>query len=238
MVNQIVDKEQKILDQLIAFQNMLIETSVFEAEDTPPAPTQRISRRDISGFFPPYSLTEIGNTASKNYKKMNKNFHEIGVTERRLAHDQNILTQKFNAISVSEKTLLRKSLFIELRSFTQSHFNDYMFKLTQIYQHAKLHKTYDILFNLLRETQFCEFSECFSNPIFSILKPSTIRASVTTLKQSLAKAVYISCTILPNYRTSIYSHTIALLNPKNELHFPKDQLPSLKLHDLINPQKI
>ena len=36
MVNQIVAKEQKILDQLIAFQNMLIDTSVFQAEDTPP----------------------------------------------------------------------------------------------------------------------------------------------------------------------------------------------------------
>ena len=74
LVNQIVDKEQKILDQLLAFQNMLIETSVFEAGDTPPAeagdappaPAQRLSRRDISGFFSPYSLTEIGNTASKN----------------------------------------------------------------------------------------------------------------------------------------------------------------------------
>ena len=62
---------------------------------------------------------------------MNKNFHQIGVTERRLAHDQNILNQKFNQITKSEKTLLRKSLFIELRSFTQSHFNDFMFKLTQ-----------------------------------------------------------------------------------------------------------
>ena len=53
MVNQIVDKEQKILDQLIAFQNMLIETSVFAAEDTPLVPTDRISRRHIPGFFFP-----------------------------------------------------------------------------------------------------------------------------------------------------------------------------------------
>ena len=245
IVTQIIDKEQKILDQLLAFRNMLIQTSVFEAgdapfsvaQDEPPAPQGRLTR-DISGFFSPYSLTEIGQTASKNYKRMNRNFHAIGVTERRLSHDQNVLAQKFSEITVVEKTLLRKSLFIEFRSFTQSHFNDYMFKLTQIYQHAKLHKTYDILFALLRDTQFCQFSECFSNPIFTIIKPSTITASVTTLKQSLAKAVYISCTILPNYRTSIYSHTIALLNPQNELHFQQDKLPSLKLQDLVNPQKI
>ena len=241
MVNQIISKEQEILDQLTAFQNMLIDTSVFQKEKTPLTPTdltKDISKRDISGFFSPYSLTEVGNTAAKNYKRMNKNFHQIGVTERRLAHDQNTLTQKFNQITKSEKTLLRKSLFIELRSFTQSHFNDFMFKLTQIYTHTKLHRTYDILFGLLRDNEFCEFSECFSTPIFTILKPSEITATVTTLKQSLAKAAYISCTILPNYRTSVYSHTIALLNLKNELHFPKDQLPSLTLNDLINPKKI
>ena len=84
MVNQIISKEQKILDQLTAFQNMLIDTSVFQTEETPPMPTERISKRDISVFFSPYSLTEVGNTASKNYKKMNKNFHQIGVTERRM----------------------------------------------------------------------------------------------------------------------------------------------------------
>ena len=125
MVNQIISKEQEILDQLTAFQNMLIDTSVFQKEKTPLTPTdltKDISKRDISGFFSPYSLTEVGNTAAKNYKRMNKNFHQIGVTERRLAHDQNTLTQKFNQITKAEKTLLRKSLFIELRSFTQSHF--------------------------------------------------------------------------------------------------------------------
>ena len=245
IVAQIINKEQEILNQLLAFRDMLIQTSVFEAgaspfsvtQDEPSAPQDRLTR-DISGFFSPYSLTELGQTASKNYKKMNRNFHAIGVTERRLSHDQNVLAQKFSEITTVEKTLLRKSLFIEFRSFTQSHFSDYMFKLTQIYQHAKLHETYDILFALLRDTQFCQFSQCFSNPIFTIVKQGTITASVTTLKQSLAKAVYISCTILPNYRTSIYSHTIAILNPQNELHFQQDKLPSLKLQDLVNPEKI
>ena len=246
IVAQIINKEQEILNQLLAFRDMLIQTSVFEAagdspfsvlQDDPPPPQDRLTR-DISGFFSPYSLTELGQTASKNYKKMNQNFHNIGVTERRLSHDQNVLAQKFTEITTIEKTLLRKSLFIEFRSFTQSHFQDYMFKLTQIFQHAKLHESYDILFSLLRDTQFCEFSQCFSNPIFTIVKEGTITASVTTLKQSLAKAVYISCTILPTHRTSIYSHTIAILNPQGELHFQQDKLPSLKLQDLVNPKKV
>ena len=142
----------------------------------PPPQTRLV--RDISGFFSPYSLTEVGQTASKNYVKMNSNFHNIGVTERRLAHDQNVLAMKFTEITAIEKTLLRKSLFIEFRSFTQSHFQDYMFKLTQIFQHAKLHESYHILFSLLRDTQFCEFSVCFSNPIFTVVTEGTISASV------------------------------------------------------------
>ena len=243
IVSQIINKEQEILNQLLAFRDMLIQTSVFASGDSlvklqDDPPTQTRLARDISAFFSPYSLTELGQTASKNYVKMNSNFHNIGVTERRLAHDQNVLAQKFQEITAIEKTLLRKSLFIEFRSFTQSHFQDYMFKLTQIFQHAKLHESYHILFSLLRDTQFCEFSICFSNPIFSVVTEGTISASVTTLKQSLAKAVYISCTILKTHRTSIYSHTIAILNPQGELHFQQDKLPSLKLQDLVNPKKV
>ena len=75
IVAQIINKEQEILNQLLAFRDMLIQTSVFEAagdspfsvlQDDPPPPQDRLTR-DISGFFSPYSLTELGQTASKNY---------------------------------------------------------------------------------------------------------------------------------------------------------------------------
>ena len=52
--------------------------------------------------------------------------------------------------------------------------------------------------------------------------------------QSLAKAVFISCTVLQNDRTSIFSHQIALVDGPN-LHFQEDQLPSIKTTDLVHP---
>ena len=243
LVSQIIEKEQEILDQLLAFTDMLVQTSVFTAGDTLANPqdeslTQARLIRDISAFFSPYSLSELGQTASKNYVKMNSNFHKIGVEERRLSHDQNILAMKFSEITAVEKTLLRKSLFIEFRSFTQSHYQDFMFKLSQIFQHTKLHESYHILFSLLRDTQFCKLSICYSNPIFSVISAGTISASFTTSKQSLAKAVYVSCTILSTHRTSIYSHNVAILNPEGVLHFQQENLPSLKLQDLVNPKMV
>ena len=52
--------------------------------------------------------------------------------------------------------------------------------------------------------------------------------------QSLAKAVFISCTVLPNDRTFVYSHQIALVDGP-VLHFQEDQLPSIKIADLVHP---
>ena len=48
------------------------------------------------------------------------------------------------------------------------------------------------------------------------------------------KAVFISCTILENQRTSVYSHKVALIKD-GELHFQKDELASLNITQLIHP---
>ena len=242
LVSQIIVKEQENLDQLLAFTDMLVQTSVFKPDDTPSNPPETLpqprSIRDISAFFSPYSLSELGQTANKNYIRMNSNFHKIGIEERRLSHDQNILAMKFSEITTVEKSLLRKSLFIEFRAFTQSHYQDFMFKLAQIFQHTQLHENYHILFSLLRDTQFCKLSICYSNPIFSVISSGIISASFTTSKQSLAKALYVSCTILSTHRTSIYSHNVAILDPEGILHFQQENLPSLKIQDLINPKMV
>ena len=52
--------------------------------------------------------------------------------------------------------------------------------------------------------------------------------------QSLAKAVYVSCTILNNRRTSIFNHQVALIK-ENILHFQEDKLLSVDLSALIHP---
>jgi hypothetical protein len=52
-------------------------------------------KRSLADIFTPYSVTSIGDTANSNYKKMNKNFNSIHVTESKLAHAQIALFEKF-----------------------------------------------------------------------------------------------------------------------------------------------
>ena len=76
---------------------------------------------------------------------------------------------------------------------------------------------------------------CYSPPIFTVLGDDQIQIQMQTSHQTLAKAHYISCTVLQNHRTSIYSHKIGLIDLNEEIHFPNNDLPSLNLSDLIHP---
>ena len=58
--------------------------------------------------------------------------------------------------------------------------------------------------------------------------------NVQSTQQSLAKGYYISCTILPNHRTSIYSHKLAIFED-DLLHFKQEGLPSIYFSDLKRP---
>ena len=178
---------------------------------------------------------ELGNTASSNYAKMNDNFHRIGATERRLSHEQKVLADKFDDIDSDERKMMRKSLFIELRTFVSDYFQNFMFQLGQVLRHNRLDPVYEVLFGLLRDHEYCYSSTCYSLPIFNSINHTSIQISVTTAKQSLARAAYISCTILPGDRTSIFSHQIALLNSKDQLDFQADQLPSIDIAQLVHP---
>jgi hypothetical protein len=55
------------------------------------------------------------------------------------------------------------------------------------------------------------------------------------MSQTLSKAEYVSCTILANQQTSIYSHQLAILRD-NKLHFQMDSLPSVTLTQLKEPE--
>ena len=100
----------------------------------------------------------------------------------------------------------RKELYLELRAFRTQYFSNFMFELGQILKHNQLDPTYNIVFNLLREHQFCFSDTCYTLPIFNILDKDTIQILVQKAVQSLARAVYIYCTIMNNERTSIFSH--------------------------------
>ena len=89
-----------------------------------------------------------------------------------------------------------------------------MFELNEILKTNHLDPTYDIVFELLRDHQFCYSDTCYTLPIFNVIDDSTIQ-------------MYISYTI--------FSHQVALVNG-NTLHFQEDKLPSLNVSDLIHPQ--
>jgi len=134
-----------------------------------------------------------------------------------------------------EVELLKKEIYLELRTLTDSSLNNFIFDLKQILRTNHLDKTYDIVFALLRDAEFCFQSLCYSLPIFSSIDGDLVAVNVQSTKQSLAKGFYISCTVLPNSRTSIYSHKMAIMS-NNMLHFKEDDLASLSIEDLKNPK--
>ena len=255
-LNQIIDQEVNFLEQLTSFENMLQTANVFTTnapklnEKTPKINKRHISqnleanytqiwrqkfrKRSIGDIFSPYSVDSIGDTANKNYKLMNRNFQNVHTTEMKLAHQQKLLSQKFNEMTTAEKQVSRKELFLELRSFKTQSLQNFQFNLDQILKNNKLDSTYNIVFELLRSHQFCRSNTCYTLPIFNILNEKTIQITVQKAVQSLAKAIFISCTILNNRRTSVYSHQIALIQGTT-LHFQEDDLPSKQISDLIHP---
>jgi hypothetical protein len=112
--------------------------------------------------------------------------------------------------------------------------NSFIFDLQQILSTNHLDKSYDIIFSLLRNSEFCYQSLCYSLPIFSSMDKSLVAVSVQSTQQSLARGYFISCTILPNQRTSVYSHTMAIYE-NDRLHFKKEGLASVSFLDLKNP---
>ena len=94
-----------------------------------------------------------------------------------------------------------------------------------ILKSIQLDPNFEIVFQLLRKHQYCLSNLCYSLPIFTVLGVGVIQIQVQTSHQTLAKALYISCTVLQNQRTSIYSHKIGLIDRKDELHFPDNDLP-------------
>ena len=125
---------------------------------------------------------------------------------------------KRRTMNTNQKKVARKELFLKLRSFKTQSLNNFMFELNQILKTNQLSPTYNIVFELLRDHQFCFSSTCYTLPIFNVIDDLTIQITVQKAVQSLAKVMYVSCTILNNQRTSIFSHQVALVNGST-LHF-------------------
>ena len=73
----------------------------------------------------------------------------------KLAHHQKILANFFREMNKKELTIARKELFLELRSFKTQYLTNFMFDLDQILKTNQLDSNYNIVFELLRNHQFC-----------------------------------------------------------------------------------
>ena len=134
-----------------------------------------------------------------------------------------------------EKQLARKELYIELRTFKSNALQNFLYNLDEILKTIRLDPHFEIVFQLLRKHEYCLNNLCYSLPIFTVLGDNQIQIQIQISHQTLAKAHYVSCTVLHNHRTSIYSHKIGLIDINEEIHFPDNDLPSLNLTDLIHP---
>ena len=224
--------------------SFLSKNSSFLADFVPPTLTtarnntktemSKVKKRSIADIFTPYSVTSIGDTANENYRKMNSNFRTIHVSESKLAHAQSTLSDNFFKLQEHEVDLLRKEIFLELRTLKESALSSFLFDLQQILATNHLDKAYQIVFSLLRTSEFCQNNLCYSLPIFNSIAQTLVVVNVQITQQSLARGFYISCSVLNNQRTSIYSHRMAIYED-NLLHFKDNTLPSVSFNDLKNP---
>ena len=137
-------------------------------------------------------------------------------TELRLAHQQQLLATNFKTMAKTGLKIARKELFLELRSFKSNSLKNFMYDLNQILQTIQLDADFEVVFELLRQHEYCLSNLCYSLPIFTIIDETTIQINVQTSQQSLAKAIYVSCTVMPNQRSSVYSHQIAIIDDKKK----------------------
>jgi hypothetical protein len=83
---------------------------------------------------------------------MNSNFNSIQITESKLAHAQTALSKNFNDLQTHEIDLLKKEIYLELRTLKETALNSFIFDLQQILSTNHLDKSYDIIFSLLRNS--------------------------------------------------------------------------------------
>ena len=103
-------------------QNIIILTQQYQA------------RRAITYIFTPYSVTSLGDTANDKYLKMNRNFKKIHFAESKLSLTQKSLFSQFLSLNKAEITVYQKELYLELRTFRETVYSNFLFDLTQIFR--------------------------------------------------------------------------------------------------------
>jgi hypothetical protein len=234
LFKDIIQKESQFLEQITAFQTMLETSEIITTQ----APIEKnvipsLSKRSILDVFSPYSVGNLADTANVNYKLINRNFKQAHSAEKKLSHRQFVLAQQFNQYSSAQKITQQKELYLEMHQFKSDILFSFTSQLEKIITQIKIDSRFQLAFHLLHKTTHCENRICYSLPAFSHHNDK-IQLSVQQSKLVLSPALYISCTLLANRRTSIFSHQIAV-NRHGILHFQNSVLPSVHTKDLLNP---
>ena len=80
---------------------------------------------------------------------MNKIFNAVQTNTLRFTHQQQMLAKNFNSMQKAEKSLARKELYIELRTFKENSLENFLFDLNEILKTIKLDPHFNIVFKLL-----------------------------------------------------------------------------------------
>ena len=228
MFQKIIFKEEKLISNLDSFIKMLQQSNILK-------PPESKKKRSFFDLFSTFSLQSVAMTANKNYDAMNSNFQHIQSVSRTMQNNQKIAISQMNDISLQEKQIYRKSLFLEFNSLTKSIFDNYIINLQTILENIKLSPVFDISFHLLTFKQKCSGIFCFQNPYFRKINETSLSVTFERSHQTLAKSVFITCTISAQKTTSIYSNTFALLSKNDILLFQDKNLKSIKLDALLHP---
>ena len=134
---------------------------------------------------------------------------------------------------MAAKNLAIGELYQEFHLFILEHSLAFLNKLQHLKGEIQIIKA----FKLLNSPTFCHSLTCYSHPIFSVQPNNNIHLTVQQSVLSLAPSIYVRCTLLPNSRTSIYSHELSLLQ-NGSLHFKNNLLPSIKPENLLNSNMV
>ena len=69
-------------------------------------------------------------------------------------------------MKANDLAVARKEIFLELRSFKTQSLTNFLFDLEQILQNNQIDANYEIVFQLLRNHEFCLSNTCYTLPLF------------------------------------------------------------------------
>ena len=139
----------------------------------------------------------------------------------------------FAKLSTNENLLEAKGL---CRSFVANMLENQHFfvaKVHLILSHLKTPKNLRLTFDLLANNRFCQGSSCYQHHRFTLDSNDVLTIDTEKVNLGLQKIVNVSCTLLPNLKTSIVHDEKFII--KDDVIIPMNpSLPNMKFNDLYS----